>query len=129
MEWRLIIFNSRCLLLVARSLVDDPWLMEWVLLIRDSLIIVTVPENNKQKDVHRTLFRKWKGRYVYFAKLIRTCIVIQSLVHGIQFHHHDKLFVNLLALLLQHYKPQHLIEIHLNLRIDKQHLEKVFLLN
>jgi len=31
--------------------------------IHDSLIIATVPESNKQKDVHRTLFRKWKGRY------------------------------------------------------------------
>lgn len=31
--------------------------------ILDSLIIATVPESNNQKDVHRTLFRKWKGRY------------------------------------------------------------------
>ena len=33
------------------------------LLISDSITITTVPESNKQKDVHRTLFRKWNGRY------------------------------------------------------------------
>ena len=33
------------------------------LLSSDSLIISTLPERNKQKDVHRTLFRKWNGRY------------------------------------------------------------------
>ena len=31
--------------------------------ILDSLIIATVPESNNQKDVHRTLFRKWNSRY------------------------------------------------------------------